>query len=935
MRHGLVGRDAELGVLEGVLTDGAASAGRLVVLEGEAGAGKSRLVEAAAARARELGFQVFRARGAMLEEDLPFGIVRQLFERPLAELPPAAREDLLAGAAQLAGPLVDVSRTPGVPGPDTHGLLHGLYWLTAGLCRTGPLLLTVDDVQWADASSGRWLDHLTRRLDGLPLVVVLARRPARTPARWPGAAAEDPGGTCRLVLGGLDVASVGVLVRAALGDRATPSVVAACATQTAGNPFLLRELLAALPSGALDVPIVRACGPERLAQAVSARMAAAGPGASALADAVAVLGDGVELRLAARLAGIGVRQAEFAADTLADVGVLAPGRPLAYVHAIVRQALHGRRPAGERALAHAAAARLLAREDAPVEQVAAHLVRTDPAGSRWAVDQLRAAARRALDQGAPDSAVSYLRRALREPPHQRYDVLLELGRAEARVHHPDAEDHLEAVFARARAPERRATAALELARLLLAAGRPGRATDVLDCAVIGLEGARPEFALVLECERMAAAMGSLCRATGSVERFEAVVARAAPVDPSQGRLLMALRAVGWLAMGDDRAGSLALARSALAGGRLLAEQGCDSMAYYFACNAVAGCDELAEGCAALSAAVEEAQRRGSQHGYGFASAWRSWALLRSGDIGGAELDASVVDQWEGEAGHGFNQAVAASVLAEVQLERDDVSGARATVTRAWAQCQDDQVTNVYLRFVDARLQLLSGDPRSALEQAWAAGQQARTTGYPFPSLLPWRSTAALAHGALGHEDVAWDLVTEEVELTRRFGAPRALGMALRAQALTGPLADRVDVLWEAVAVLEASQARLEHARTLLELGAALRRVGHREDARRPLREALDLANRCGAVREARRASEELVVTGARPRRPALSGLDALTPAEMRVARCAAQDLTTREIAQRLFVTTKTVETHLTRTYRKLGITSRPELRDVFARCAVA
>ncbi|SDD12803.1 regulatory protein, luxR family [Geodermatophilus telluris] len=924
-----MGRDDELRVLADALGAAAAGAGRLVLVEGAAGVGKTRLVEATGVLARERGFRLLRARGVALEADLSFGVVRQLYERLLVGMSSAERDDVLSGAAQLARPLVDGGLTADAPAADAHGLLHGLYWLTANLARRRPVLLVVDDLHWADASSGRWLDYLAHRLDGLPVGLVLAQRPTQTVAWWPGSAPGTPGrdveGVDHLVLHGLDPASVAVLVRRALGVRATPEVVEACVTQTGGNPFLLHELLDALPGGPLGVTAVRECGPARLGRAVAARTAAAGPTAVALADAVAVLGDGVELRLAARLAGLRVAEAELAADALEHAGVLAPGRPVAFAHAIVRQALQRRRPAGERALAHATAARLLAREGAPDEQVAAHVLRAGPAGSTWAVDRLRAAARRALEHGAPDSAVTYLRRALREPPRQRYKVLLELGRAEARIHHPEARVHLEPVVGGARRPEDRATAALELARLLLASGEPSRATDVLDRAVRGLGTAHPELSLTLECERMAAAMGSLSRAAGAVERFESAHASSPPFGPPLIRLVMAQRAMGRLAIGEDRDGTLELARGALAGGRLLAEQGCEAPGYYFACNAVAGCDELAEGGTALAAAVEVAQRQGSRHGYAFASSWRAWALLRAGDVRGAELDASSVVEPEDEVGQGFNQTVAASVLAEALIERDDPAAARTRLTRAWAECASDQVTNLYLHFVDARLRLLTGDPAGALREALAVGQRTRAAGYVFPSLLPWRSVGASAHRALGQDEEAAVLVAEEVGLTRRFGAPRALGIALRTQALVGRAAERVDVLRQAVSVLESSQARLAHAQALLDLGTALRRAGHRAEARGPLGEALELATRCGGVWVARRAREELVAAGARPRRPAQHGPDALTPAELRVARCAAQGMTTREVAQSLFLTTKTVETHLTRTYRKLRVASRTEL----------
>jgi DNA-binding NarL/FixJ family response regulator len=135
----------------------------------------------------------------------------------------------------------------------------------------------------------------------------------------------------------------------------------------------------------------------------------------------------------------------------------------------------------------------------------------------------------------------------------------------------------------------------------------------------------------------------------------------------------------------------------------------------------------------------------------------------------------------------------------------------------------------------------------------------------------------------------------------------------------------IATLGDSVAVLRDSSARLELARSLAELGAALRRGNQRGEARRQLREAAELAQRCGAERLEERVLEELTITGGRLRRRTLVGVDSLTPGESRVARAAAVGSTNREIAQDLFVSLRAVEMHLTNSYRKLGITSRAEL----------
>lgn len=191
--------------------------------------------------------------------------------------------------------------------------------------------------------------------------------------------------------------------------------------------------------------------------------------------------------------------------------------------------------------------------------------------------------------------------------------------------------------------------------------------------------------------------------------------------------------------------------------------------------------------------------------------------------------------------------------------------------------------------------------------------------------MQWRSAAALAHLALGDRPRARVLIRDELQRTRRFAAPRALGVTLSAAGLVEDGEQGLAFLREATEVLETSQATLEYARALVRLGAAIRRAGHRNEARAPLREGLDLAQRLGARALGKTAREELLASGARPRRPMLTGRAALTPGERRIAELAASGSTNREIAQALFLTVRTIEMHLTNTYRKLTISTRTEL----------
>ena len=229
-----------------------------------------------------------------------------------------------------------------------------------------------------------------------------------------------------------------------------------------------------------------------------------------------------------------------------------------------------------------------------------------------------------------------------------------------------------------------------------------------------------------------------------------------------------------------------------------------------------------------------------------------------------------------------------------------------------------------------RLRLAELRPAAALDDLLAAGELLGRLRSLSPTIAPWRSDAALAQLALGAKAEARALAAEEVALAEAFGAPRALGVALRAAGLAEDGTRGIELLRQAVAVLEGSAARLEHARAMADLGAALRRAGHRAESREILRPALDLAHRCGALALTERTRTELIAAGGRPRRLVLSGLDSLTPSERRVAQLAAAGLPNHEIAQHLFITTRTVEGHLTHAYQKLDITSREQLPAALA-----
>ncbi len=230
-----------------------------------------------------------------------------------------------------------------------------------------------------------------------------------------------------------------------------------------------------------------------------------------------------------------------------------------------------------------------------------------------------------------------------------------------------------------------------------------------------------------------------------------------------------------------------------------------------------------------------------------------------------------------------------------------------------------------------QLHLYRGRPAQALADFLACGEILLAADAPNPAVLPWRSGAAHALAALGDRTEARRYAEEELALAEDFGAPGAKGRALRTIGALAGGKRSIEPLEAAVACLEQSQTALERARALVDLGSALRRARRTRDAREPLRRGLDLAQRCGAAELTERAMREVTAAGARPRRTALHGLEALTPRELQTAGLAAEGMSNREIADALFVTVKTVEWHLKHSYGKLGIRSRRELAEALGR----
>jgi DNA-binding CsgD family transcriptional regulator len=927
----LLERERELQLIDRAIAAALSGTAGLVLIEGLAGIGKSRLAAETRRRADAAGLLVLSARGSELERDFPFGVVRQLFEARLVDA--GLRERVLQGAAGAAAAVFGLSDQPVEPvaGEATFASLHGLYWFTANLSAESPLLLAVDDLQWCDRASLRFLGYLARRLEGLPILVVAGLRPAE-PGPDQALLAEltgDPAAR-KLDPGPLSAAASAELVHERLGQDVDPAFAAACHATTRGNPLLLNELLKTLHAehvrpDAAHVGVVTELGPRAVSRAVLLRLARLSPEAVGMARWLAVVGDQADTAIVGALAGLEPEGVAAAARELVRAEIVRPEPPLAFVHPLVQAAVYRDVAPGERELSHERAARLLLERGAPSEQVAAHVQAMPRHGQGWVVDVLRAAARAAFAKGAPDAAIASLRRALVEPlaPDLRTELLFELGRAQSLMSLPDAAEALRGAYESARDPRIRGLAADWLACTLTFLEAPDEAAAIWRRTTQELPADLEDLARQLEAgEHISLFFGA--RDDDGERRLR--LQRHRTIDPALGpgaRMLGAVAAWEWAESAGPSADVVALARAALEDETLIAADAGELVVGAILPLSLADLDEAVDRWEAVRA---EAHRSGFVFTMLAAQLWGGYTQFLRGDLSDAEAELRAALETAGLWGVPTQEPWATAVLAELLVDRGALPEARALLDGSIpARAGSDPAMLLDRALV--RVLLAEGRAEEALAQADVF--QAHAGWRRHPRYAPWRSLKAQALDRLGRRDEAVELAVEEVQIAREWGSPGTVGRSLRVLGAIERDAG-LEHLEEACSLLEHAPARLERAKAFAALGEVLRRQRRPTDAREPLRRALELAEICGATALVERTRAEIYATGARPRTTALHGPGSLTTSERRVADFAADGLSNRDIAQRLYVTPKTVELHLSNAYRKLDIGSRRELPRALA-----
>jgi DNA-binding CsgD family transcriptional regulator len=916
----LLDRGEETGVVSRLMANAISGTGGVVMLEGPAGIGKTALVRVANELAADQRLKILRATGSELESGFPFGVARQLLERAFEALAPPERARVLAGSARLADQVLGADPRLSTEATERHAAVHALFRLTTNLIGDQPTLITIDDAHWADLTSLEFVHYLARRIADAPIALLIAARP---PAAVAGA---DP---LRALLSVDDVQvlrpaplstpAVAELTRRALGAEPAPEFVASCSDATGGNAFLVTELLrtlareGTLPSSSAATKI-DTLAPDAVSDRITGWLAALPDPGPAVVGSLSVLGE-AGLPMLAEHAGVPVSVARDVCDRLAQASLLADGDQLGFAHPLLARSVAGMLSATERSDGHLRAARLLRESGSPLDACAVHLLVVRPAADEWVVSILADAAAAANARGAPAEAIGYLKRALAEPAPSslRPRLMVELGSAQLRTREIDAaQSTLRGGLELAPPPEIRDAMAIALSQACFLAGDTDAAFDVLEHQR-GLEEDQQRVR-VLDANAISLGLLDPHRCDLMRARLHAY-RRLAHSGGLSEPTLNALAGAELILAGEPGDDGVALIRRAFENG--LTAFGEHTFAYGWAVCALDAHDLSGEAIDHLDRALAQARPRADAAITGYLLNYRTHLGLRLGRLAEAEADGrgacELMAQREDTASFPF-------ALLDVLVER-------GMAEEAWDLfCRQDstgsQQRSAMMELVGARVAIAVGRAEEALAGLISAGAQLDGMAFRHPQFAPWRAVAAPLADQLGRRDLALRLSGELSLLAERTGAPTALAQALR---VSGKLHGDAAALSRSVQAAGRTGDLLEYACSLTELGSVQAQHGQREQARETLRSALAAAHESGALALADRARAELIAAGGRPRRAALRGVEALTPTELQVARLAADGLSNRDIADGLFVSLKTVEQHLARSYAKLEISGRAEI----------
>ncbi|WP_344333868.1 helix-turn-helix transcriptional regulator [Kitasatospora putterlickiae] len=911
----LVGRVREESILDELLMGCSAGRGGVALVTGVAASGKTELMNAFVRHASEAGALVLSAMATRSESEIPFGVVDQLSHNALL-----APEDVheIQGAIEAGVLLADVRGSdPDRIHPEHAKVLARLHVALTRLsrCGSGPLVIAVDDLQESDRFSLQLLRYLARRITNQPVLMVLNVL-SETTTGIPLFLMEIVGqsNTRRIRLEPLSGSATAQLMANFLESADVARLLPEYERLSGGNPLLVRGLLddhRGGPGGPADrVPHVA----DGYRQAVTRSLRRTDPNAAEAAYGLAVLGLPRVNALVGRLLAVETDALERCEQILLRTGLLGPS---GFRHPEARAAVLDSLDPARRGELHLRAARLLFIEGAPATEVAGHLLAADAAPDPWAVRLLLEAAEQVLSEDQVELAAEYSRLAHREAaePDQRADVTLMLAQIDGQGSPVAAVRHCVTLTEALHEGKLNQSQAIQLVKYLLQQGPSEQAESALRhlCETLRQEG----VATTSEWEAFRLWLG--CTFPLLAGRFAPLTETSGQPRDSTNPYLQASRLLDGVLRGTlSEAGIDAVQEHLQTLG--LNETTLEPLTV--ALTALVYADRQRAAVAWGDELLREARARNIPSWLGVLSSVMAKATVRSGDLAAAERHAAAALEWRPE----IKYALATQAL--VRTARGDLDAAGGMLNRPLRSAVLENPSGLYYRHARGHYYLAIGRAHAALMEFRACGQDMRAWEMDLPSLVPWRSDLAQALIALGRTDEARELATEQLSaLKRSWGRTRALTLRVIAEASGAEC--RPPLLAEALASLEESPDQVERSRIHGLLGRTHRLLGDADAAGRHIQRARQLAKDCqadGLLPGLPPEDEPQPVAAGRGAE--LIGIEDLSKAEQRVARLVSQGFTNSEVADKLFITVSTVEQHLTRIYRKLGLKHRSALQSL-------
>jgi DNA-binding CsgD family transcriptional regulator len=911
----LAGRDEEMVSLDALFRGCMQGKGIVAVIRGPIASGKTALLRAFAEQVAAVGAIFLDAAASRVERDLQFGVMDQLFRG--SHLPIAISEQLaeLIEDCTLAGAWQDPE--PEAVNPVLAGVFEGLLKVLAELSEVRPVVIAVDDVHHADIASLHCLSYLARRTSASRILVVLTESTQTVSANRLLHAEILRQGNCSCIsLAPLSPSGVTSLLNKHLGSETAKRLALTCREITGGNPLLVNALG--------EDSRISAEEPDKLLPRSAFRSAVVTclhrfePRTVELAQAVAVLGESVTPGLLAELLGITLESAAHGLSALSTAGLMKSGL---FRHEAARQAVLEHMTADERAAMHGRAAQTLYKTGATPGILAGHLVDAHRVGARWAVPVLQEAADRALADGEANRAIAYLRRAEREcaDDRQRAAVRFSLACAEWPINPEGAARHLAELVTDAREGRLDNECMSKLAYYLLWVGDTADAAEILSALDIAHEDTAEGIAglwayhvrsplnflypqLVKEARGAVQDTNASSRATARPRPQDTSSPSAAYQADSEAAIIAAERILQEQSLNDPTLASVTTALMALI---------CEDMLD----RAASWCDMLMQESIAFGDSV----------------LWRAvltgfQAIIetRRGNLPAAENYARTALASLTRKAWGVVIGGPLSSLLLTTIASGKHGDAAACLRIPVPDAMFGTPYGLLYLYARGEYYLVTGCPEAALADFTDCGKRMVAWGLDQPGLVPWRTKAAEAYLVMGNNLRARELSREQLEHVGSRSS-RTRGISLRALALTSHPTKRTALLRESVEVLRDSGARLELAYTLNELSNAHLACGEHSRAHWAARQARNLAERCGAQALKFTLSKAGLDMPVPDDELGTKLLARLSDAEQRVAMLAACGYTNNQIAHKLFITVSTVEQHLTRVYRKLGVTCRAEL----------